>query len=221
MTPRDTLILLIPFAYLLGSIPFGLLIAKRKGIDPRLEGSGNIGASNVGRLLGRKFFFLVFSLDMSKSLVPMLIASRFAHRIDLLERGWQIYWLWLAVGVAAVLGHLFSVFLKFKGGKGVATSAGFIFGLVPYYTLPAVLAVSCFVIVFYAFQMISVGSMAAAISMPVFYVALGLRAGWDPLGRQLPLAIVAVLLSGLIVYTHRTNIVRLMNGTENKVVRRR
>src|SRR6478735_1702240 len=101
MTTQQILLILIPLSYLLGSIPFGLIVGKMRGIDVRTAGSGNIGATNVGRLLGKKFFFLVFFLDLGKSLVPMLIASWLVQRMG---RGdWVVYLLWLAVGFAAVL----------------------------------------------------------------------------------------------------------------------
>src|SRR5689334_7446409 len=110
MSPDHVLLLLIPVAYLLGSIPFGLLVGKAKGIDVRTAGSGNIGATNVGRLLGKKFFFLVFFLDLLKSLLPMLIASFVVHRIPEEQRDARMYLLWLLVGFAAVIGHMFSGF---------------------------------------------------------------------------------------------------------------
>src|SRR5689334_18385696 len=133
MTPvQKTLLLLIPAAYLLGSVPFGLLVGLARGIDVRSAGSGNIGATNVGRLLGGKFFALVFFLDLLKGLLPMLAAGFVVH---FRATDPQISSLWLAVGFTAILGHMFSIFLKFKGGKGVATSTGVILGLWPYYTL--------------------------------------------------------------------------------------
>src|SRR5436190_18177341 len=146
------LLILIPLAYLIGSIPFGLIVGLAKGVDPRKGGSGNIGATNVARLLGKKFFFLVFFLDLGKSLVPMLIASAIVHRMERCD--WVVYLLWLGVGFAAVLGHMFSVFLKFKGGKGVATSAGMMLGLFPYYTLPGTIAIAPFLVVLMIWDMI-------------------------------------------------------------------
>src|SRR5687767_9959258 len=135
------LAVLVVAAYLIGSIPFGLIIGLSRGIDPRKQGSGNIGATNVGRLLGGRFFALVFTLDMLKSLLPMLLAGLVAgSHIRQFDHSWQTYALWISVGLAAVLGHMFSIFLRFKGGKGVATSAGMMFGLYPYYTLPALVA---------------------------------------------------------------------------------
>src|SRR5438874_8251147 len=100
---------LIAFSYFLGSIPFGLLVGKMRGIDVRAAGSGNIGATNVGRLLGKRYFFLVFFLDLLKSCVPMLIASAVVHRIPEAQRDWRLYLLWLLVGFAAILGHMFSL----------------------------------------------------------------------------------------------------------------
>jgi len=129
MTPTMYLMLLIPAAYFVGSVPFGLIVGLSRGVDVRTAGSGNIGATNVGRLLGKQFFFLVFFLDMLKSLVPMAIASWIVSRIPEADRDWTLYLLWLLVGFAAVIGHMFSAFLGFKGGKGVATSAGVVAGV--------------------------------------------------------------------------------------------
>src|SRR5690349_6413378 len=128
--PRYQLVLacLIPAAYLVGSVPFGLMVGLARGVDVRKAGSGNIGATNVGRLLGRKWFAVVFALDFLKGLVPALVAGIFVHLSGqpphLLD-----YLLWLAVAFATIFGHMFSLFLRFKGGKGVATSAGVLFGV--------------------------------------------------------------------------------------------
>lgn len=211
------LIVLIPIAYLLGSIPFGLLVGKARGVDVRTAGSKNIGATNVGRLLGRKFFFLVFFLDMLKGFVPVLVASMIMHRIPEPQRDRQIYLLWLLVGFAAVLGHMFSIFLGFKGGKGVATSAGMMLGLIPYYALPGLLAIVVFILVFFPTRYVSLGSMTAAGAFPIFYLILGKAKGWPVFRAQLPLTVFAFLIAILIVWKHRTNISRLLAGTENKI----
>src|SRR5688572_17508185 len=131
MTLEVQLLLLSVGTYLLGSVPFGLLVGLARGVDVRASGSGNIGATNVGRVLGGKFFVLTFILDLLKSLLPMLLATWLLRR----QLGppdtyaTRHYLLWLTVGFAAVVGHMFPVFLRFKGGKGVATSAGFMLGL--------------------------------------------------------------------------------------------
>jgi glycerol-3-phosphate acyltransferase PlsY len=210
------LLILIAAAYLAGSIPFGLLIGWTRGIDVRKVGSGNIGASNVGRLLGKKYFFLVMFLDLLKSLVPMLAGF-------FLLRGTppspQLYVLWLMVGFAAILGHMFSLFLRFRGGKGVATSTGVLLGLWPYYTCPGLVTIAVFIGLFFATRYISVGSLGSAVTFPLAYVGMAIVFRWDPLGQQLPLLIFAVVISALVIFKHRSNIARLRAGTENKMVR--
>jgi glycerol-3-phosphate acyltransferase PlsY len=213
------LIALAVVAYFAGSIPFGLLVGKYKGIDVRTAGSGNIGATNVGRLLGKKFFFIVFALDFGKSLLPMLVASILASRIPQEERDWHIYLLWLLVGFAAVIGHMFSIFLKFKGGKGVATSAGVMLGLFPNFTWPGLLAIVVFITVFFAFRYVSLASMAAACAFPILYFVIGKIKGWPVTESQLPLLIFAIVIALLIVSKHRGNIRRLLAGTENRFVK--
>jgi glycerol-3-phosphate acyltransferase PlsY len=210
------LIALIPIGYFLGAIPFGLIVGKMQGIDVRTAGSGNIGATNVGRLLGKKLFFAVFFLDLLKSFVPMLIASALVLRVDEVNRDRTLYLLWLLVGFAAVLGHMFSVFLGFKGGKGVATSAGVMLGLVPYFTIPAFVSILVFIFAFLATRYISVGSISGAGSFPLAYFVVGKLLGWDVTGTQLPLLVVSIIMCGLIIYKHRSNITRLLNGTENR-----
>jgi glycerol-3-phosphate acyltransferase PlsY len=211
------LFILIATAYLAGSIPFGLLVGWSRGIDVRKLGSGNIGASNVGRLLGKKFFWLVMLLDVLKSLLPML-AGWFITRGTTPTP--PMYVLWLMVGFSAILGHMFSLFLKFKGGKGVATSTGVMLGLWPYYTLPAVITISVFILLFLATRYISVGSIGAAVAFPISYVALALMNRWDPLGGQWPLLAFAVAISALVILKHRSNIARLRAGTENRMVQK-
>jgi glycerol-3-phosphate acyltransferase PlsY len=197
------LLTLIPIAYLLGSIPFGLLVGLAKGVDPRKSGSGNTGATNVGRLLGGRFFALVFALDLLKGLAPMLIAAWLLHG----EAASRLqYVLWLLVGFAAIAGHMCSPFLRFRGGKGVATGAGVALGLFPYFTYPALIALIVFVVMFMITRIVSVGSIAAATTFPIAYLAIGLISRWDILGTQLPLLIFAVFLCGLIIYRHRSNI---------------
>jgi glycerol-3-phosphate acyltransferase PlsY len=213
MSPAATLALLVPAAYLLGSVPFGLLVGLAKGVDVRDAGSGNIGATNVGRLLGKRFFFVVFILDLLKGLLPMLAASLILRRRGT-EPDATLYALWLLVGFAAIVGHMFSVFLKFKGGKGVATSAGVILGLYPYFTIPGLIAMAVWSVAFALWRYISLASILAACAFPLAYLAVGLATGWPVLKDQLPLLLFALLVAGLIVYRHRSNIARLRSGTE-------
>jgi acyl phosphate:glycerol-3-phosphate acyltransferase len=212
------LLLLIPLAYLLGSIPFGLLVGLMRGVDVRKGGSGNIGATNVARLLGVRYFFLVFVLDMLKGLVPMLAAGWVLRGV---EPGWMHYLLWLGVGMGAILGHMFSVFLGFKGGKGVATSAGVILGLWPFYTLPALVGMAVWIIVFKLTRYVSLASMVAAGALPVAYLVFAMVYGWPALGEQLPLLVFAVLMAVMILIKHRSNLTRLRAGTEPRFARQR
>jgi glycerol-3-phosphate acyltransferase PlsY len=213
MNAVQMLMLLIPVAYLLGSIPFGLLVGLSKGVDPRKAGSGNIGATNVARLLGGKYFALVFTLDMFKGLLPMLAGAWIVHH----SAGSQLeHVLWLLIGFAAIAGHMFSMFLKFKGGKGVATAAGVALGVYPYFTLAAVAGILAFLIVFLITRIVSIGSITGAIVLPVTYIIIGIARKWDLLGTQLPLLVFVVLLSGMVVYRHRSNISRLIAGTEHR-----
>ncbi len=211
--------LLIPAAYVAGSVPFGLLVGKANGVDVRTAGSKNIGASNVGRLLGRKFFWIVFLLDAAKGLLPTLAATglvRLAHEPPTSA----VYGLWMGVGLAAIVGHMFSLFLRLKGGKGVATTAGALLGVYPYLTLPCLAMVTVFAVLFLLTRYISVGSMAGALMFPVSYLTIGLTRGWRPFGPQWPFTAFSVLVAVLVVWKHRTNIARLRAGTENRAHRR-
>jgi glycerol-3-phosphate acyltransferase PlsY len=219
MTTAHAILLgLILPAYLLGSVPFGLIVARTRGIDPRKAGSGNIGATNVGRLLGGKFFAIVFTLDLCKSLLPMIAAGLVLRRFVGDPRAYQPvdYGMWLLVGFAAIAGHMFSVFLGFKGGKGVATSTGVILGLFPYYTFPALIAILAFVILFKVTRYVSVSSMAGSVIFVLAYLSVGLALHWPVFGAQWPLLAFAVLMAALIVYKHRGNLARLRAGTEHR-----
>ena len=213
------LLALVPPAYVLGSVPFGLMIARTRGVDPRLAGSGNIGATNVGRLLGGKYFAIVFTLDLLKSLVPMVAAGLVLRQATGDPKGYQAadYGLWLLAGFSAVLGHMFSLFLRFKGGKGVATSTGMILGLFPYFTLPGAIAIAAFLLVFKATRYVSASSIVGAVTFALAYVVVGLGLGWPILGTQWPLLLFAVLIALMIVFKHRGNITRLRAGTEHRI----
>ena len=216
-TEYKILLALVPAGYLVGSIPFGLLVGLARGVDVRRAGSGNIGATNVGRLLGGRFFALVFVLDVLKGMVPVLAAGGV---LGFRARDPLGYVLWLSVGFAAVLGHMFSVFLGFRGGKGVATSTGLTLGLWPYYTLPGLLAAGVWGVAFWRTRIVSLGSILGAIAFPLAYAALGLLLWRDRLSAQWPLLAFAVLVAVLIVFRHRSNIARLRAGTEHRFGKR-
>jgi acyl phosphate:glycerol-3-phosphate acyltransferase len=205
--------LIVIGAYLLGSIPFGLLIARLKGIDLRSIGSGNIGATNVGRALGRKWAYVCFVLDALKGALPMIAAANIITRpvssIDM--------WLWVLAGCAAVAGHMYPVYVNFKGGKGVATSLGMVLGLWPYYTIAGLICFAIWTITLFKWKYVSLSSIIGALSFPViFTILIIVRADWR-LPTLWPLLAVAVLMAILVVVKHRENIVRIKNGTENKV----
>ncbi len=206
-------VILIIGAYLLGSIPFGLLIARAHGKDLRSIGSGNIGATNVSRALGRRWAGFCFLLDVLKGLVPMLAAGKIISSPPIAV---ELIFV-LAVGCAAVLGHIFPIYVKFKGGKGVATSFGVALGLWPYYTICAALSFGIWAVVVLAWRYVSLASIAASIGFPIFLVvAMILMPGWD-FGNLWPLFIAATAIPLMVIVRHRQNIKRLITGTESKV----
>ncbi|MCP4257782.1 MAG: glycerol-3-phosphate 1-O-acyltransferase PlsY [Planctomycetes bacterium] len=199
-------------AYLLGSIPFGLLIAKAHGKDLRSIGSGNIGATNVSRALGRKWAYVCFALDVLKGLVPMMVTMIIAK-----PAGIVMLLLWLVVGCAAISGHIFPIYLKFKGGKGVATSFGVALGLWPYYTICALFAIVIWVVVVLIWRYVSLASIAGSVSFPlVLILAIILRQSWD-LFNLWPLLVAATAIPLMVIIRHRENIKRLLAGTESKI----
>ena len=202
-------------AYLLGSIPFGLLIAKAHGKDLRSIGSGNIGATNVSRALGRKWAYICFVLDVLKGMVPMLVIIFITK-----PAGVVMLLLWLVVGCAAILGHIFPIYLKFKGGKGVATSFGVALGLWPYYTICALIAIVIWVVVVLIWRYVSLASIVGSVSFPVVLIlVIILRPGWDFFSLW-PLLIAATAIPLMVIIRHRENIKRLLTGTESKIFAR-
>jgi glycerol-3-phosphate acyltransferase PlsY len=206
--------ILIIGAYLLGSIPFGLIIAAAYGKDLRTIGSGNIGATNVARALGRKWAYFCFGLDVLKGLLPML-AGRFLTEVANPTPGSVS--LWLVVGCAAILGHIFPIYLKFKGGKGVATSFGVALGLWPYYTICAAVAIAIWTAVVLIWRYISLASITASVAFTAtLLIVIILTPGWDFINLW-PLLIAATAIPVMVILRHRENIKRLMEGTEGKV----
>jgi glycerol-3-phosphate acyltransferase PlsY len=193
-------LLLLAAGYLLGSIPFGLVLARAKGVDPRKVGSGNIGASNVTRAAGKGLGVLTLLLDALKASLPML-ATRALLGGDPHAETWA-----MAVGVAAFVGHIFPVWLGFKGGKGVATGLGVFAVAAP---LAAVVAVVAFGIAFGLTRVAAVGSLVgtAVCTAGVFVMH----------GGGSPVPWIALVVSLLIVWRHRSNLERLAKGAEHKI----
>jgi len=197
-------ILLMVIAYILGSVPNALWIGKVfKGIDIREHGSRNTGSTNAARVLGTKLGILTLILDVSKGLVPTLIAILL--RVDLFQNLTKILnFDYVLVGICAILGHVFSMFMNFKGGKAVATTLGVFLILVPKAILFAAIV---FFVVFAISRYVSLSSILAAISLPIFIYFLY---------QQTIYVILGILIAILIVVKHRSNIERLKNGTESK-----
>ena len=184
-------------AYVTGSIPFGFLIGKMRGVDVRTVGSKNIGATNVYRTVGHKWGFLAFFCDFLKGFLPAFLALRYAS-------GTCVH-LPVCVGLACVVGHTLTVFMKFRGGKGVATAFGMMVALA---TWPALLAFAVFVVTVWLSHYISLGSMLAATTLGVLVWAFPCT---------LPMRLIAVLIAVFVIYKHKSNIQRLAKGCENKI----
>jgi glycerol-3-phosphate acyltransferase PlsY len=200
-------------AYLLGSVPFGLLIAKAHGKDLRSIGSGNIGATNVSRALGRKWAYFCFILDVLKGLIPMLVTMLIAKPDSVLT-----LWMWLAVGCAAILGHIFPIYIKFKGGKGVATSFGVALGLWPYYTICVLFSFLVWIVVVLIWRYVSLASIVASVTFILALIAaIILKPDWEFTGLW-PILIIAIVIPVMVIVRHRGNIKRLLAGTESKIL---
>lgn len=201
----------IVLCYLLGSVPFGFLVARAKGVDIRTLGSGNIGATNVYRSLGKGPGILTFALDFAKGLVATralnVAAGALAARLGAPIPASPL-WLQMACGISVIVGHSFPIFLGFKGGKGVATGAGLAVGLAP---LAALWAVGAWLAVFLIGRYVSLASIVAAL------VVIGV--GWwkyDAAAPRHVLPGVLTVLALLVILRHRANIGRLLAGTENR-----
>jgi len=228
-------------AFLLGSIPFGLLIARSKGVNIREHGSGNIGATNVFRVIGKGPGIICFILDVLKGAIPVLLAinllgiegkgalSQFdfmegARTMFPAEKRDFIQFIHVLTGLCAILGHNYSPWVRFKGGKGIATSAGVLLGLMPVATLMLIVV---WVVLTFTTRYVAVGSVGAAIALPLI-VFWGINhhkmddndpdslSLWESGTYNKSLLVFAVVAGVLAIYKHKSNIVRLMNGTENR-----
>ncbi len=193
-------------AYVAGSIPFGLFVARlAKGIDIRTVGSGNIGATNVARTIGKPWGILVLVLDALKGLVPTLCFPLIAF--DRGEAGF--IHLRVLCGLAAILGHMFPCWLRFRGGKGVATALGVVVVLVP---MGSVIAAGVFAISFAIWRIVSLSSITAALSFAAFAIWKLWPTPFSP--ETWSLAAVSLAIPLLIIVRHRTNLMRLLKGEE-------
>jgi len=193
-------------AYLLGSIPTGFLVAKARGVDIRTVGSGNIGATNVFRFLGKPAGIFVLFADALKGWLAVFVVTYLVNQAFRLPQDQLTQeWLKICAGVCAVLGHNFTCWLHFKGGKGIATSAGVLTALVP---LSLIIILSVWIVVFALTRYVSLASICASFMLPF--------AAWLTHESVTMIAITAAL-GILAIYKHKTNIKRLLNGTESRL----
>jgi glycerol-3-phosphate acyltransferase PlsY len=185
------------FAYLIGSIPSAYWYAKYfHGIDIRQHGSGNVGATNSLRVLGKKAGIIVLIIDLLKGLLPVLIARNVGFSEE------QTF----LIGIVCILGHIWSVFAGFKGGKGIATSLGVILAVSP---AGAGISLAVFVVIVYVTKYVSLASMLAGLAFVFYYLVFNFE--------QTNMSLIAFGLFVLLVFTHRENIKRLAEGTESKI----
>ncbi len=194
-------------SYLLGAVPTGFLIVRAlRGVDLRTVGSGNLGATNAARVLGARWFAVIFTLDFLKGLVPALLFGLLAQRA--LGAPHEVR---LLYGAAAIAGHVWPVYLRFRGGKGVATAAGAVTGIAP----PAAgIAFVVFLLVFLPTRYVSLGSICAAVALPAASALL-------PGGGLDTTFFLLAAIAALVVVKHRANIGRLLRGTETRAVRKK
>ena len=207
-------------AYLVGSTPFGVLIAKAHGEDLRSIGSGNIGATNVARALGRRWAYICFLLDMLKGLVPMLATMSLAKSSPTQSGAESVVLLclWLAVGCAAIMGHVFPIYLRFKGGRGVATSLGVALGLWPYFTICAAVAFAVWVAVVLLWRYVSLASITASVAFPITLIAAIVAMRDWAFVDLWPLFLGATAIPLMVIVRHRENMKRLIAGTESRIL---
>lgn len=231
------------FAYLVGSIPFGVLIARSRGIDITMHGSGNVGATNVFRVVGKSFGILCLFLDFLKGFVPVVLATNLLRIQGELppvplsflwgltpempaSQQISIHTIQVITAMAAILGHNYSLFLRGKGGKGIATSAGVLVALMPLVLLGMLIV---FLITFYLSGYVSLGSILAALSLPVLR-HIGDRTQhldgdksqptlWESGLWNKPLFAFALVACALALWRHRGNIQRILAGTEDRLIR--
>ncbi len=197
-------VIAITASYLVGAIPFGFLIGKLHGIDIRKTGSGNIGATNVTRSVGKRAGRICFCLDFLKGAVPPVIMQICYPEVP---------WLTLGCCAATIAGHIFPIYLRFKGGKGVSTAAGAALALAPF---PLLCAFVIWAAAFLAWRYVSLASIIAAISLPVIAAAFSL-AGIGPAAARSPLTLAFLTAAAILtILRHRANIRRLFAGTENR-----
>ena len=198
-------------SYLIGSIPAAYLAGRLAGVDIRKVGSGNVGATNVLRVLGKRFGYPVFLLDFLKGVGAIQLSMLLWDNSHTTEIGRELYG--IIAGACCVIGHVYPVWLGFKGGKGVATSAGVLFGLMP---VAALVMGLVWIVTFETTRYVSIASLAAAVAMPL---AVGAML-WLGALRAPVLLYFSICLAAIVVVRHRSNFSRLIKGTEERFQRK-
>jgi len=198
-------------SYLLGSIPFGYLAGRIAGIDIRKCGSGNVGATNVIRTLGKSYGYPVFVADFLKGFGAVKMSLLIATRVQSEWNSPEMFGILAAI--SSVIGHSFPVWLRFKGGKGVATSAGALFALAP---VPALVGAAIWILTFWLTRYVSVASVSAAAALPLII----LITTWLSEHGGKSLFYSSVCLAAVVIWRHRSNLSRLMRGTEPRFTRK-
>jgi acyl phosphate:glycerol-3-phosphate acyltransferase len=206
-----TLAVLLVSSYLLGSIPFAYLAGRLAGIDIRQAGSGNVGATNVVRVLGKRYGYPVFALDFLKGFGAVKISMLIAPGQPPEWNSPEIFGILAAM--SSVLGHLYPPWLKFKGGKGVATSGGALLALTP---VAALIGVAIWIIVFWLTRYVSLASVTAAVVLPIIILVVS----WKDQNKMKPLVYASACVAAVVVWRHRSNLSRLMRGTEPRFSRK-
>jgi glycerol-3-phosphate acyltransferase PlsY len=206
-----TLVLVLVISFLLGSIPFGYLAGRIGGIDIRKAGSGNIGATNVVRVLGKRYGYPVFFLDFLKGLGAVKISLAIASGVRPEWASPEMFG--VVAAVSSVIGHSFPPWLNFRGGKGVATSAGALFGLMPLATL---IGIAIWILVFWLTRYVSVASVATAFVLPL---VISIMTRLDQ-SQGNALFYSSLCIAAVVIWRHRSNLSRLMRGSEPRFTRK-
>jgi len=206
-----TLAIALAGSFLLGSIPFGYLAGRIARIDIRKTGSGNIGATNVVRILGKRYGYPVFALDFLKGFGAVKISMSIATDVRPELSSPEMFGILAAV--CSVIGHCFSPWLKFKGGKGVATSAGALFSLMP---LAALIGAAVWILIFWLKRYVSLASVATAVALPLVILVID----WKNQTYRKPLFCFSVIIAAVVVWRHRSNLSRLVRGKEPRFTRK-
>jgi glycerol-3-phosphate acyltransferase PlsY len=206
-----TLVTVLVASYLLGSIPFGYLAGEIAGVDVRKAGSGNVGATNVLRVLGKPYGYAVFALDFLKGLGAVKISVLIATRVRPEWGSPEIFG--IVAAASAVIGHCFPLWLKFRGGKGVATSAGALFGLMP---LAMLVGVAIWILIFWLTRYVSLASVIATAALPIV-IAIVTRLN-QSYGKALFYS--SLCIAAVVIWRHHSNLSRLMRGREQRFTRK-